>query len=144
MRPLPHSEQRRHEVAAVVGDRIRRLRLDRGMRLLELARRIPKPSGRPYSASYVSRIERGWAHAPIYVYDHIARALDVDPWLLFAQDEVRHDPRPDELVLLRFLRRAGISPDEVLWLLADAARPTKAPAGTGGRENGRAGSGPSR
>lgn len=102
------------EVAVVVGDRIRRLRLDNGVRLLDLARDVAKPGGGGYSASHFSRLERGWANAPLYVYLQIASVLDVDPWQLFAQDDVRHEPSPGEVVLLRFLRRAGIPPEEAL------------------------------
>ena len=102
------------EVAVVVGDRIRRLCMDRGARLLDLAREVPKPGGGGYSASHFSRLERGWANATLYVYLQIASALDADPWQLFAEDEVRHDSSPAELVLLRFLRRTGISPEEAL------------------------------
>lgn len=119
-------DKRYLEVAVVVGDRIRRLRHDRGVRLLDLARTVPKPGGDGYSPSHLSRLERGWAHAPLYVYLRIASALDVDPWGLFAQDEVGREPSAGELVLLRFLRHAGIPAEEALARIATpGARPVR-------------------
>lgn len=106
------------EVAVVVGDRIRRTRLERGVRLLDLARDVNKPGGGHYSASHFSRLERGWANATLYVYLKIADRLEVDPWHLFAADEVGREARPEELFLLRFLRRSGISPEEALARIA--------------------------
>ncbi|MEX2195172.1 MAG: helix-turn-helix transcriptional regulator [Thermoleophilaceae bacterium] len=119
-------DKRYLEVAVVVGDRIRRLRLDRDVTLIDLARRVRKPAGGGYSASYFSRLERGWANAPLYTYHQIARALEVDPWILFASDEARHDPNPGEVLLLRFLRRAGIAPDDALArIVSPEARPAR-------------------
>ncbi len=112
-------DRRYLEVAVVVGDRIRRLRMDRDWTLIELARRVRKPGGGGgYSASYFSRLERGWANAPLYTYLQIATVLEADSWALFAPDEVRHDPTPGELMLLRYLRRAGVPPDEALVRIA--------------------------
>ena len=114
------------EVALVVGDRIRRLRMDRGWTLIELARKVRKPGGKGYSASYFSRLERGWANAPLYTYLQIATVLEADSWALFAPDEVRHDPSPGELVLLRYLRRAGIAPEEALErIVSPSAQPAR-------------------
>ena len=117
-------DRRYLEVAVVVGDRIRRLRMDRDWTLIELARRVRKPGGKAgYSASYFSRLERGWANAPLYTYLQIATALEADSWALFAPDEVRLEASPAELVLLRFLRRTGISPEEALERIVSPSAP---------------------
>ena len=103
------------EMAHVIGGRIRRLRLDRGMTLAQLAERVHKPeTGGWYSPSYISRLERGWANAPLYVYLRIAEALGVDEWRLFAVDEVAREVSAAELVVVRFLREAGLAPEEAL------------------------------
>jgi len=92
---------------------------------MDLARRVPKPGGTYFSGSYFSRLERGWAHAPLYVYLLAARALEVDQWELFAADDVRHDPRPGELVLLRVLREARISAEEALVRIGSWTPPSE-------------------
>src|SRR5438270_7598638 len=74
------------EWGVVVGDRIRRLRRDAGMRLYDLARAVHKPEGGGYSAGYFSRLERGWATAPLYVYVAIAEVLEVAPGRLLGPD----------------------------------------------------------
>ena len=106
--------------ANVVGDRIRRLRLERGLRLVDVARRVRRPEGTHYSGGYVSRVERGWANAPLYVYLQIATVLEVDQWRLFAADDVFREFRMEEIVLLRFLRRVGIAPEEALARVIEA------------------------
>jgi transcriptional regulator with XRE-family HTH domain len=116
-------DKRYLEVAVVVGDRIRRLRLDRDWTLIDLARRVRKPGGNGYSASYFSRLERGWANAPLYTYLQIAKALEADQWALFAPDEARQEASPGELVLLRFLRRTGVSPEEALERIVSPSAP---------------------
>lgn len=69
----------REEWAGVVGGRIRRLRTARGMTLGQLVARVPKPGGGYYSGGYLSRIERGWGSAPLYVYVSSAHALGTEP-----------------------------------------------------------------
>jgi transcriptional regulator with XRE-family HTH domain len=106
------------EWGVVVGDRIRRLRQARGWALHELARRVRKPEGGHYSAGYFSRLERGWASAPLYVYLVIAGALEVEPGVLLGPDEVQRELAPEEAVLLRLLRRSGIEPGDAIARLA--------------------------
>ena len=109
------SDSRYLELAYVVGGRIRRLRLDREWRLSDLAGRVRKPeTGGSYSASYLSRLERGWANAPLYVYLRIAAALEVDEWLLFARDDVAEQASGAEMVIIRFLRETGMAPEQAL------------------------------
>ena len=65
------------EWAIVVGDRIRRLRRERDWSLVDLARRVTKPEGGYYSAGHFSRLERGWASAPVYAEQRLLlRVLD--------------------------------------------------------------------
>jgi transcriptional regulator with XRE-family HTH domain len=110
------------EWAVVVGDRIRRLRQDRGWSLAELRAQVWKPEGGHYSAGYFSRLERGWGSAPLYVYIVVAEALGVDPGVLLGPDEVQRDHTPAEGVLLRFLERAEIDPEEAIARLAGSIR----------------------
>lgn len=116
----------RCEWGQVVGDRIRRLRRERGLMIVELARQVQKPEGGHYSLSYISRIERGWASATLYAYVAIAAALDVDPGKLLGPDNVAVDADPGDLVLLQWMRARGLAPHEVIVALT-AAQPTELP-----------------
>lgn len=112
---LRMSDKRYLEVAYVVGGRIRMLRLDRGLLLRDLADKIIRPeTGEGYSVSYLSRLERGWANAPLYVYLRIAEALGVDEWSLFARDEVAKEVSAAEMVLVRFLRETNTPAERAL------------------------------
>jgi transcriptional regulator with XRE-family HTH domain len=104
---------------AVVGDRIRRLRQARDMTLYDLTQLVHKPEGGPYSAGYLSRLERGWASAPLYVYLAIAAALDVDPGILLGPDAARLETSESEAMLLRCLRGLGVEPHEALLRLTE-------------------------
>jgi transcriptional regulator with XRE-family HTH domain len=106
------------EWGAVVGDRIRRLRRDRGWSLAQMALRVYKPDGGHYSAGYFSRLERGWASAPLYVYLVIAEVLEVKPGVLLGEDEAVKEIGAEQRVLLDFLEAAGIGPGEALARLA--------------------------
>jgi|SRR3954452_2305377 transcriptional regulator with XRE-family HTH domain len=102
------------EWGVVVGDRIRRLRKDRDMTLNQFALTVYRPEGGSYSAGYFSRIERGWASAPLYVYLAIAHALDVEPGALLGSDDVQKEVSDAEMTLIRCLRRLHIAPDDAL------------------------------
>ena len=105
--------------AAVVGDRIRRLRQARDMTLYDLTQQVWKPEGGHYSAGYFSRLERGFANAPLYVYLAIAAAFDVDPGVLLGADAACLETSEAELVLLRCLRELGLEPHEALARLTE-------------------------
>jgi transcriptional regulator with XRE-family HTH domain len=102
---------------AVVGDRIRRLRRDRDMRLIDLAMVVRKPEGGHYNPGYYSRLERGWASAPLYVYLAVADALEVDAGVLLGPDAASLDVSEAEATLLRCLRSLGIAPHEAMTAL---------------------------
>lgn len=82
------------EWGAVVGDRVRRLRRDRDMTLYDLTRAVHKPEGGHYSPGYFSRLERGFANAPLHTYLAVADALDVDAGTLLGPDVASLDTTP--------------------------------------------------
>ena len=88
------------------------------MTLAQLAGAVDKPGGGHYSGGYFSRLERGWASAPLFVYIAAAAALGVDVWRLLGPDEVEKEVTDGELTLILFLRGVGISPHEALVRLA--------------------------
>jgi transcriptional regulator with XRE-family HTH domain len=103
------------EWAAVVGGRIRRLRHERGLTLKQLGEAIDKPAGLyGYSHSYLSRIERGYAFAPIFVYLGIAHALDVAPGILLGPDAAALPISEAEMVLLRTLSALNIEAHDAI------------------------------
>lgn len=110
--------------AVVIGDRIRRIRTARGWLLRDLAERVRRPDGHRYSLGYFSKIERGWATAPLYAYLAVAAALDVDPGRLFGSDAAMLDASEAEITLLRTVRSLGLEPHEALAILAAQARAT--------------------
>ncbi len=82
------------EWSVVVGDRIRRLRNARSLTLGEMTDLVAKPDGDGrYSAGYLSRLERGNAGAPLYVYLAIAVAFDLSPGRLLGADDAERDAR---------------------------------------------------
>lgn len=113
----------RCEWTVVVGDRIRRLRRDRGVTLVQLAESVQKPNGKSLSPGYISRVERGWANAPLSTYLAVAAALDVAPWRLLGPEEVQKAVTDAELTLLQFLRHVEIPPHEALARLAAPTEP---------------------
>ena len=120
------------EWAVVVGDRIRRLRQQRGWSLRDLTERVHKPEGGHYSGGYFSRLERGWGSAPLYVYLIIAEQLEVDAGVLLGPDEVQREITPAEGVLLRFLERSGIDPETAIARLAQTGPAPAATSSEGG------------
>jgi transcriptional regulator with XRE-family HTH domain len=65
----------------------------------------------------MSRLERGRANAPFYVYLAIADALEVDPGVLLGPDAASLEVSEGEAVLLRWLRGRGIEPHEAMLRL---------------------------
>ena len=112
------------EWAAVVGGRIRRLRRQRRATLRQLGLAIVIPGRGHYSAGFMSRLERGRASAPLYVYLAIADALEVDPGVLFGPDASTLEVSEGEAVLLRWLRGRGTQPHEAMLRLSEPAPPS--------------------
>ncbi len=119
-RGWPPLRARGTEWAEVVGRRIRKLREARGWTLYQLSDQVIRPDGVHYSVSTLSRLERGSAASPFYVYLHIARALDVEPGCLLGEDAALLEATEGELTLLRTLRMMGMTPPEVLALIVQA------------------------
>jgi len=90
------------------------------MTLVEFARTVYRPEGGSYSPSYFSRLERGWASAPMYVYLAVADALGVEPGALLGSDDVEKDVSDSEMTMVRCLRRLRIAPDDALVRLTEA------------------------
>jgi transcriptional regulator with XRE-family HTH domain len=112
--------------AAVVGDRVRRLRQARNMRLIDLAIAVWKPEGGHYNPGYFSRLERGWASAPLYVYLAVADALGVDAGVLLGPDAASLEVNDAEATLLGCLRSLGIAPHEAIAALMKRLDPGNA------------------
>jgi transcriptional regulator with XRE-family HTH domain len=106
----------------IVGDRIRRLRKERGWTLLDAAAHVPRPDGGRYSAGYIGKIERGVAYAPLYVYLMLADTYGVDPGRLLGPDDVFNPVSESEMTLLRVVRDAGFDPSEAILRIVRAVR----------------------
>ena len=116
------------EWSGVVGDRVRRLRRARDLTLVDVADQIERPDGHRYSFSYFSRLERGSSSASLYVYLALAEFFGLHPGRLLGVDDAERDATAEEMVLVRFLRRAGIPPDAALdRLVAGALHPGREP-----------------
>jgi transcriptional regulator with XRE-family HTH domain len=98
----------------MIGSRLRRLREGRGLSQNKVRFSVVRPRGGPYSQSLISRVERGYANAPMYVYTHFARAFELAPEVLLGPDDALKPVAEAEMTLLRVLRRLAISPDEAL------------------------------
>lgn len=106
----------------MIGARVRRARLRRDLTQGALLERVERPRGGAYSTGLLSRIEKGYANSPLYVYMHLAAALELDPGRLMGSDETQKPISEAEMTLVRFLRRAAIAPDEAIMALARTAR----------------------
>jgi transcriptional regulator with XRE-family HTH domain len=98
----------------MIGSRLRRLRDARGLSQEKVRYSVKRPRGGPYSQSLISRLERGYANAPIYVYTHFAEAFGLAPEILLGPDDALKPVAGAELTLLRVLRQLSISPDTAL------------------------------
>ena len=113
-----HADPYYCEWAVVVGDRVRRLRKAEELSLDGLCRLIHRPDGGRYSAGHLSRLERGYASAPLYFHLLLADALGVDPGRLLGPDDAQREVAEAEMTLLLFLRTADIAPHEAIARLA--------------------------
>jgi transcriptional regulator with XRE-family HTH domain len=102
----------------MIGARVRRVRTSRGLTQRRLLDEVERPRGGTYSTGLLSRIEKGYANSPLYVYMHLADALDLDPGRLMGSDEAQKPITEAEMTLVRFLRRTGMAPDEAIARLA--------------------------
>jgi hypothetical protein len=72
----------------------------------------------PYSQGLLSRLEKGYANSPLYVYIHFAEVYEVDSGRLMGSDDAQKPITEAEMTLVRFLRRAQIKPDDAIARLA--------------------------
>jgi transcriptional regulator with XRE-family HTH domain len=107
----------------MVGSRLRRLRESQGLTQYQVRHRVSRPQGGPYSQSVISRLEGGYANAPLYTYIHFAEAYEVAPELLLGPDEVQRPVKEAEMTLLRVLRRLDVAPDVALARLTRRGEP---------------------
>ncbi len=64
------------------------LRENADLKIHELATELRRADGRAYSTSFVSRLERGWASPPMYVYCLLAARFEVAPGELLGSEGV--------------------------------------------------------
>ncbi len=107
----------RCEWGEVVGGRVRRRRRDAGLLLKDLSTLAPRADGRSYSSSFFSRLERGWASPPLFVYIALAEAFEVHPGRLLGIDEAVKQVSEAELTVVRLMRRIGLTPEEAIQRL---------------------------
>jgi transcriptional regulator with XRE-family HTH domain len=108
------------EWGVVVGDRVRRLRQDRNLRLADLAALVDKPDGGHYSLGFFSRLERGWASGPLAAYENIAHAFEIEPGRLLGPTDAQQDATEAEMTLIRVLRQMRIRPHDAIARLVRA------------------------
>ena len=102
------------EWGVVVGDRVRRLRKGRDLTLAQMSSLVPRPYEGSYHAGYFSRLERGWASAPLYTYLALADVFDVPPGRLLGPDDAQRDFSEGEMTMVVLLRRLRMAPDEAI------------------------------
>jgi transcriptional regulator with XRE-family HTH domain len=110
----------RCEWGEVVGGRVRRLRQAHGLSLAQTAASFHRPDGGHYSPGFLSRLERGWASPPLWVYVALAELFAVAPGRLLGPNHVAMEISEPEVTLLRLLRRLRIEPDEAIARLLRA------------------------
>ena len=98
----------------VVGARVKRLRLQRDLTLRAVSDQITRPDGGRYSPGYFSRLERGWASPPLWVYTVLAERFEVAAGRLLGVEGFEQAVSEGELTLVRLIRRLGIEPDEAI------------------------------
>ena len=124
-------ERYRCEWSIVIGDRVRRLRRERDLTLIQLAGMIHKPGDDdPYSIGYFSRLERGSSRPQLYAYLAIAAALGVSPGRLLGPDDVEKDVSEAEMTLIRLVRRLQVPVEEAIArIVGPAGSPADAQRG---------------
>ena len=103
----------------MIGRRLRRIREGRHLTQQYVADRTRKPRGNGfYSQGFLSRIEAGYANAPLYAYIDFANFYDLDPARVMGPEDAEKPVDEAQMALIKFLRRAGISIDEAIARLA--------------------------
>jgi transcriptional regulator with XRE-family HTH domain len=102
----------------MVGARLKRLRLARGMTQHQARHSVQRPTGGVYSQGLLSRLEKGYANSPLYVYVHFAEVYEVEAGRLLGSDDTQKPITEAEMTLVRVLRRTQIKPDEAIAKLS--------------------------
>jgi transcriptional regulator with XRE-family HTH domain len=102
----------------VLGLRLKRIREGRHLTQAEVIKMARKPNGGFYSQGFLSRIEGGYANAPLYSYVDFANAYELDPGRVMGPEESEKPVGGAEMALIGFLRRLGITPDEAMARIA--------------------------
>lgn len=103
----------------MIGRRLKRIREGRRLTQKYVADRTRKPRGNGvYSQGLLSRIEAGYANAPLYTYIDFAEFYELDPARVMGPEDAEKPVDEAEMALIKFLRRAGISVDEAIARLA--------------------------
>ncbi len=79
-----------------------------------MTRVIEKPNEGFYSPGFFSRLERGWASPPLYVYLAIAAEFQVEAGRLLGPDDVEKPLSDREMTLIEVVRRARIPAAEAI------------------------------
>jgi transcriptional regulator with XRE-family HTH domain len=108
----------RSPYSLMIGQRFKRIREGRRMTQSSVIKIVRKPNGNRYSQGFLSRIEAGYANAPLYSYVDFAKAYELDPGRLMGPEEAEKPVGEAERTLIGFLRRLGISPDEAMARIA--------------------------
>jgi len=82
--------------------------------LRELASDLYRSDGVPYSTGFVSRLERGWASPPLWVYVRIAELFEVEAGDLLGREGVERPVTDAELTLVRVMREVGVRPESAI------------------------------
>jgi len=104
----------RCEWGVVVGHRVKRLRIARELKLWELAELVARPGGGHYSTGFMSRLERGWASPPLWVYTLLAERFELAPGRLLGTEGFEAPVSQAELTMVRVVRRLGLETDEAI------------------------------
>jgi transcriptional regulator with XRE-family HTH domain len=102
----------------MVGLRLRRIREGRNLTQNQAASRTRRKRGGPYSQGFLSRLEAGYASAPLYSYIDFADTYELDPARVLGGEDADRKVGEAELALIKFLRHLGITPDQAMARLA--------------------------
>ena len=114
----------RCEWGRIVGGRVRQWRQQAGLTLTDLGPMALRADGGQYSASFFSRLERGWASPPLFVYISLAEAFGAQPGRLLGLDEAVSQVSEAELTVIKLIRRLELQPEEAILRLTRSASAT--------------------
>jgi transcriptional regulator with XRE-family HTH domain len=103
----------------MIGLRLKRIREGRHLTQQAVADNTRKPRGNGfYSQGLLSRLEAGYANAPLYAYIDFANFYELDPARVMGPEDAEKPVDEAEMTLIKVLRHMGISVDEAIARLA--------------------------